>query len=59
MAKVHKNICFTQTKISTTAIFFDPRQNLWTHATHTTYAKIWLTLPTTPHIHTTHATHAI
>ena len=34
-------------------------KTLWTHATHTTYAKVYLTPRTNPRTHTTHATHAI
>ena len=59
VTEVHKIIRFTHTKISTPSIFFDPPKTFWTHATHTTYAKVCLTPPTNPGIHTTHATHAI
>ena len=56
---VYKIICFTHTKLSTPAIFFDPHETLWTNATHATSAKVWLTPPTNPLTNTSHATHAI
>ena len=59
ITKVYKIIHFTHTKISTPAIFVDPRQNFWTHVTHRIYAKVWITTPTNPRTKTTHASHAI
>ena len=52
ITKVQKFICFTHTKILTSAIFFNSSKILWIQSTHTTCAKVWLTPPT-------HATHAI
>ena len=40
MIKIHEFICFTHTKISLPIIFLTRAKALWTHATHTTSAKV-------------------
>ena len=56
ITKVHKIMCFNQTKISTLVIPFDIGRNFEHRHNHTTSAKVWLTPTTSPRNNTTHST---